>query len=119
MSKTNSVATKSEKIEPVPETVEPMKEEEIVPETAETVEEKNVDLVEKPIMAAVTKVEKPGPIISFSAETQRMNARQFFDTYPHDNTQVVNLIITLYGTQIKTVAQWEAFYQSMLKKKVS
>jgi len=59
------------------------------------------------------------PVISYSAATQKMNARQFFDQYPHDNAQVVALIIALYGNKTMTVAEWEAFYQKMLKKKVS
>lgn len=104
MSKTNSEVIETEtKIEPVSEVVETVKEP-----------------VKETVSAVTEKVIKPDTTVAkMSAETQRMNARQFFDTYPHDNTQVVNLIITLYGSQIKTVAQWEAFYQSMLKKKVS
>ena len=88
--------------------------------------EVKVETVETPVKETVTeKVEKATAqkpdttVMKMSAETQRMNARQFFDTYPHDNKQVVDLIISLYGSQIKTVAQWETFYQQMLKKKVS
>lgn len=72
------------------------------------------------VVAEKAVITKPGATVEkLSADTQRMNARQFFDTYPHDNIQVVDLIVSLYGNQIKTVAQWEAFYQQMLKKKVS
>lgn len=105
MSKTNSEVIETEtKIEPVSEVVETVKEP-----------------VKETVSAVTDKVIKtPGTTVAkMSAETQRMNARQFFDTYPHDNKQVVALIIALYGNQIKTVAQWEAFYQQMLKKKVS
>lgn len=73
----------------------------------------NVAVAEK----VTTKVNKP--VINYSATTQKMNARQFFDQYPHDNAQVVALIIMLYGNKTKTVAEWEAFYQQMLKKKVN
>ncbi|MCQ2086685.1 MAG: hypothetical protein MJZ37_01215 [Bacilli bacterium] len=109
MSKTNNTLIDEENVIDVSETVEST-----VKETEVTTE------IEKEPVKAESKVSKVGgKVAAMSAETQRMNARQFFDTYPHDNKQVVNLIITLYGNQIKTVAQWEAFYQQMLKKKVS
>lgn len=102
MSRTNSEVIEETPVEQVTETKE------TVVEPVETVKE-----------VKVVTAKKPGPVAAMSAETQKMNAKQFFDTYPHDNQQVVNLIISLYGKQIKTVAEWEAFYQKMLKKKVS
>lgn len=91
---------------------EEVKTESVVAEKVDTLEKETVGKIE------VTKKDKT-PVISFSAATQKMNARQFFDQYPHDNAQVVALIIALYGNKTKTVAEWEAFYQQMLKKKVS
>lgn len=108
------------------EIVEEVKEE--VKNVEEPVKENVTEAMVKPVAAVnmentvvkpVNPVDPIGPVGKLSAETQRMNAQQFFDTYPHDNKQVVALIITLYGNQIKTVAQWEAFYQQMLKKRVS
>lgn len=82
----------------------------------ETVIEKPVEVENK---AEKTVAEKPAAVPSLSAATERMNAKQFFQKYPHDNKQVVNLIIALYGNQIKTRDQWEEFYNQILNKKVS
>lgn len=90
-----------------------------------TMENDDEKIIEKPVETVDVAVKKDvttkesKPVIALSAATQKMNARQFFAQYPHDNAQVVALIIALYGNKTKTVAEWEAFYQQMLKKKVN